>query len=79
MPRSLVFCAGKTVENLDHLAAAYGGEWPCQQSAKRLLAKLEASTIDSIMDFGLHEFLGEFIRDNNALSMQIETDFRFYE
>ena len=79
VPRSLTFCAAKTMENLGHLTAAYGGEWECHQSGKRLLAKLEASTIDTIMDFGLHEFLGDFIRDNNALSMQIEKDFRFYE
>ena len=79
VPRSLSFCSAKMVENLDYLSSAYGGEWPCQQAGKRLLAKLEASTIDSIMDFGLHEFLGEFIRDNNALSIQIEKDFRFYE
>ena len=79
VPRSLTFCAAKMVENLGHLASAYGGDWPCQQSGRRLLAKLEASTIDTIMDFGLHEFLGEFIRDNNALSVQIEKDFRFYE
>ncbi len=79
MPRSLVFCATKIVDNLGYLASAYGGEWECQQAGKRLLAKLEANTIDSIMDYGLHEFLGDFIIENNALSMQIEKDFRFYE
>lgn len=79
MPRSLVFCVRKTVDNLGYLASAYGGDWSCQQAGKRLLAKLESNTVDSIMEFGLHEFLGEFVIENNALSMQIEKDFRFYE
>lgn len=79
MPRSLVFCASKIVDNLGYLATAYGDHRPCQDQAESLLQQLRQSSIGSIMDLGLHEFLGEFMRDNNALGQQIEKDFRFYE
>jgi uncharacterized alpha-E superfamily protein len=33
--------------------------------------------IEKIFESGLHEFILEFIRDNNALGRQIENDYRF--
>ncbi|UWQ22461.1 alpha-E domain-containing protein [Jannaschia sp. W003] len=80
MPRSLAFCYSKVRNNLDWLHKAYGGEKPeCLEMAETMRAKLGACTsIDPIFEEGLHEFLQDFRARNNALSRQVETDYRFY-
>ena len=42
-----------------------------------VLQRLKKSTIETIMDEGLHEYIEDFIRHNNEVGIQIETDFRF--
>lgn len=79
MPRSLVFCCAKINDNLGYLAENYETRHPCHDHAAEMLNRLRHGTIESIFDSGLHEFLGEFIRDNNALGGLIERDYRFYE
>jgi uncharacterized alpha-E superfamily protein len=79
MPRSLAFCYSKIVDNLDYLAADYGGRMASHDLADDLLAQLRDRSVQSIFDSGLHEFLGNFIRANNSLGLQIERDYRFYE
>ncbi len=78
MPRSLTFCYLKIVDNLTYLAKDYGMRHPCFEQAERVLARLMDRSIDDIVESGLHEFIQEFIRDNNALGVQIEKDYRFY-
>ena len=78
MPRSLAFCLSEMYRYLTYLEAEYGERQESQEQAKRILDQLEGSTIDSIFDNGLHEFLGGFIADTVRLSNDIETDFRFY-
>ncbi len=77
LPRSLSFCTSQIVSNLDYLAEDYGERHPCHDMAEALHSRLRHRTIDSIFEEGLHEFITAFIRDNNALGMQIESDFRF--
>ena len=77
LPRSLSFCAEQTVKNLDLLTEEYGEAWPSHDMAARLRAKLRNRDITSIFDEGLHEFVTSFIRDNNAIGNQIETDYSF--
>ena len=79
LPRSLAFCTAELVSNLNFLADDYGVRHPCHDMAEGLRARLKDRDINSIFDDGLHEFISEFIRDNNALGNQIETDFRFYK
>lgn len=79
LPRSLAFCTAQLVSNLNFLADDYGVRHPCHDMAEGLRARLKDRDINSIFDDGLHEFISEFIRDNNALGNQIETDFRFYK
>ncbi|WP_223476382.1 alpha-E domain-containing protein [Oricola indica] len=78
LPRSLVFCYTKIVDNLAYLAEDYGVREECHVKADEVLGRLRGHTIETIFEQGLHEFLEEFIRDNNALAGQIEQDYRFY-
>lgn len=79
LPRSLAFCYGKISENLGFLADDYGTRHPSHDMADALRTRLNGRTIDSIFESGLHEFIEDFIRDNNALGQQIERDYRFNE
>ena len=79
MPRSLIFCCAKINDNLGYLAEDYGERLSCHDHADRMLGQLRDRSVESIFDFGLHEFLGGFIRDNSALGGLIERDYRFSE
>lgn len=79
MPRSLVFCYRKIVDNLGFLAQNYQQRHSCHDQAEALLVQLQNHSIQSILEFGLHEFIGEFLRDNAALGSQIELAYRFNE
>ena len=78
MPRSLAFCQWEITRNLDHLSHAYGTHPKSCDIAADILAGLQSHTIESIMNYGLHEFLTDFLRRNQELAAQIETDYRFY-
>jgi uncharacterized alpha-E superfamily protein len=39
--------------------------------------RLRASTIATVFDEGLHQFITSFIRENNAIGLQIEQDYSF--
>ncbi|MEE2525540.1 alpha-E domain-containing protein [Hyphobacterium sp. HN65] len=77
MPRSLIFCYSDNVRALDDLAAVYGEKQPSADLARATLSKLNDQDIDRVFEIGLHEFLTEFLRANNALASQIEADYRF--
>lgn len=77
MPRSLLFCCEQMFKNFQHLEADYGFRTPSIDAAASLLARLRAQTIQSIFSHGLHEFIGEFLRDNAQIGRQIEADYRF--
>lgn len=78
MPRSLAFCYTRINDNLKYLADDYGDAHTCQDHAGSVLTKLRSSSINSIMENGLHEFIEGFLRDNAALGAQIEKDYLFY-
>ncbi len=77
MPRSLAFCYRFIAEHLEFLAQNYGVHHPCNATAEQTLTKLRVGSIKDIFDAGLHEFLVEFIRDNNRLGNEIAHNFRF--
>lgn len=78
LPRSLAFCHRNVFENLEHLADDYGERMPCLDIAEDMHKRLSNRTIESVFDDGLHEFITSFIRKNNDLGTQIETDYKFY-
>ena len=78
MPRSLAFCYRNIFESLNLLAKDYGVRQPCHDAVEQTLSKLKVGSIKEIFDAGLHEFLVNFIRDNNRLGDDVARDYRFY-
>ena len=79
MPRSLAYCYDTITYQLDWLSRQYCQRLETHDLAASLEASLTATTIESVFDNGLHEFLTDFLVRNASLSSQIEKDFRFAE
>ncbi len=77
MPRSLYFCAGQMMDNLEYLSESYGEESESLVLASALRTKLKDRDIGSIFEEGLHEFLSAILADTARLGLQIEQDYRF--
>jgi uncharacterized alpha-E superfamily protein len=71
MPRSLASCYENLVQNLDRIAGAYGRQGPAQRQARAVRGRLENSKIEGIFQNGLHEFIDEFVEDNNRLGTAV--------
>ncbi len=72
MPRSLASCYENLTIFLDQLSQAYGRQGPAQRVARSIHTRLKNSDISDIFQKkGLHEFLTEFIADNNRLGAAI--------
>ena len=79
LPRSLLFSQSKINENLMHLAREYGSENSAIAESSALLGRMRGQTMEQIMQTGLHDFLQDFIRDNNNIGLAIDREYRFYE
>ncbi|MEO0402718.1 MAG: alpha-E domain-containing protein [Pseudomonadota bacterium] len=79
LPRSLAFCYAKIGENLGFISREYDHPQTCDALAESLCAKFRAHDMNAIFDYGLHEFIGDFLRDSTTLGRQIEIDYRFIE
>src|SRR5271167_4274708 len=75
MPRSLASCYEAIVRNLDQIAGAYGRQGPAQRQAHGMRARLQNSRMDGIFQRGLHEYIGEFITENNRMGAAITEQF----
>ncbi len=75
MPRSLASCYENLVRYLDQIARAYGRQGPSQRQARAIRTRIENSRMDEIFQHGLHEFIGEFITDNNQLGAAINEQY----
>ena len=71
MPRSLASCYENLVQNLDRIAKAYGQQGTAQRHARAVRARLENSKIEEIFQNGLHEFIDDFVEDNNRLGSAV--------
>src|SRR5246127_5407211 len=71
LPRSLASCYQNLVQNLDYIARAYGRQGPAQRRGGGVRAQLENSRMDEIFQQGMHEFISEFIDNNNRLGAAI--------
>jgi uncharacterized alpha-E superfamily protein len=78
-PRSLMFCYSKLRSNLGSLARQYGAEMPSQHLLRDADSQLHDTSIETIFEHGLHEFIGSFIARNKQLAQQVQTDYRFIE
>jgi uncharacterized alpha-E superfamily protein len=77
MPRSLTFCYRFLAEHLKFREQEYGARLPCHGTVEETLARLKVGSIKDIFDFGLHEFLTNFIRDNYRLGDEVAGGYRF--
>jgi uncharacterized alpha-E superfamily protein len=71
MPRSLASCYQHLVEHLDNIARIYGRQGQSQRHARSIRTRLQNSRMEEIFQHGLHEFIGDFISDNNRLGALI--------
>jgi uncharacterized alpha-E superfamily protein len=71
MPRSLASCYQHLVEHLDNIARIYGRQGQSQRHARSIRTRLQNSRMEEIFQRGLHEFIGDFISDNNRLGALI--------
>jgi uncharacterized alpha-E superfamily protein len=71
MPRSLANCYELLVRHLDLIADAYGRRGPSQRLASNMLARLSTARIEGVFTLGLHEFITDFVTENNRLGSAI--------
>lgn len=76
-PRSLAFSYATMRENLRALARVQGHEGPAHELMRMVDQKLTGGTIEEIFDLGLHQFLRQFIDDNQAVATAIAEQYRF--
>jgi len=77
MPRSLLFCSRRIGERLSYLCPG-DAELASQGIADDLTERLADTSIEVILDEGLHEFLRRYITDIASISAQVEQNFRFH-
>ncbi len=75
MPRSLASCYENLVRFFDAIANAYGRQGPAQRKARAVRTRLQNSRMEEIFQHGLHEFIGEFIADNNQLGAAVSEQY----
>ena len=75
MPRSLARCYANISELLTEIAQEYGEQGPSQSTARATYARLANQTMDNIFQRGLHEFLLDFIAENNRLGSRISEQY----
>lgn len=78
MPRSLAYSYEKIVSNLGYLAREYGTTHAAHVTAGATLQSLRSKSIKEIMDQGLHEYIEDFINQNNRLGQEISDGYGFY-
>jgi uncharacterized alpha-E superfamily protein len=78
MPRSLIACYDNIVHFLDAIAMAYGRTGPSQAQAHEVLGHLERAKTREIFKIGLHEFITQFVEDNDLLGRTINEQYLKY-
>ena len=71
MPRSLISSYETIVRFLDELGEAYGKVGQPHRIARNTLNALDTTVIEDVFQQGLHEFITDFIADNNKLGKAI--------
>jgi uncharacterized alpha-E superfamily protein len=75
MPRSLASCYFNLVRFCDLIATAYGRQGQAQRQARTIRTRLQNSRMEEIFQAGLHEFITEFITDNNAFGAAVNSQY----
>jgi uncharacterized alpha-E superfamily protein len=77
MPRSLISCYESVVQNLDRLGKSHGHQGQAQRHARTVFARLGNLSMESVFQSGLHEFIQEFVSDNNRLGALVSEQYLF--
>jgi uncharacterized alpha-E superfamily protein len=75
MPRSLASCYLSISRNLDALADFYRRQGRAQRRARALLAELDSTKLEDILEKGLHEFIVGFLAENNRVGAAIHDQY----
>jgi uncharacterized alpha-E superfamily protein len=75
LPRSLANCYEVLVRHLDLIADAYGRRGLSQRVASNTLSRLANARIEEVFGNGLHEFVTDFIGENNRLGSAINEQY----
>ena len=75
MPRSLANCYENIVAHLDKMGQAYGRQGPAQRQSRALRTRLKNLRIEDIFQTGLHEFIQDFIAENNRIGGTIQQQY----
>lgn len=76
-PRSLAFCYAAMRENLAALARLHGHEGRSHEAMRAADMGLAGRTIETIFEEGLHQFITDFLAQNNEIAGAIAEDYRF--
>jgi len=79
LPRSLAFCASQMRDNLKNLNSGQSHPSGPMKQLDMLHRKYLSHDVDSIFEYGLHEFINEIITHLSDLAAEIEREYRFYE
>jgi uncharacterized alpha-E superfamily protein len=75
MPRSLVACTAKIKECLDQLAEEYGQRHESHRMAGQRYSQLRFGKVSDVFSQGLHDFLTQYIEQNNRLGAEISRSY----
>jgi uncharacterized alpha-E superfamily protein len=76
LPRSLAACYGNLTQFLDSLSTAYGRQGEAQRAARDIRTRLQNTDLNEIFqERGLHEFLTDFIAENNRVGEAITAQY----
>ena len=76
-PRSLASSYAKVSSNMLGLSGEYGCESPAHDVLRATNARLLDHNIDQIIEKGLHQFIGNFLKDNREMAGAIAQAYRF--
>jgi uncharacterized alpha-E superfamily protein len=75
MPRSIAACYENLSRYLDQLGRTYGRQGPSQRQARATYTRLQNTKIAEVFQTGLHEYLTEFIGENDGLGRAISEQY----
>ena len=78
MPRSLIFCLDWIIRTVDMLEEIHGGRGAAHDAVDAVAELLEGTSVDRVFEYGLHEFLTEFIARNNRITDALAESYNFY-
>lgn len=78
-PRSLLYCYNHVAANMEWLRRGYGENSPAHDLLGEAHTKLTGASIARIFDYGLHEFITDFVNDNLLIAEAIAAEYRFVE